>query len=70
MAGSPRLTIAYSVLAGGLTRITLPAPRADTEILVIVQGEGGSAPVRDDIRVTRLDSRGVTRSRNEAVRQA
>jgi hypothetical protein len=70
MAGSPRLTIAYSVLAEGLSRITLPAPHADTEILVIVQGEGGSDPVRDDVRVIRLDSRGVTRSRNEAVRQA
>ena len=70
MAAKPALTIAYSVVAEGLANIALPEPRPDTEILVIVQGSGGTAPVRDDVRVIRLDSRGVTRSRNEAMRQA
>lgn len=67
---SPALTIAYSVLAEGLDRVSLPAPRYDTEILVIVQGKGGKAPKRDDVRVIRLDSVGVTRSRNVAIREA
>ncbi|MFM6968299.1 MAG: glycosyltransferase [Microbacteriaceae bacterium] len=70
MDAKPALTIAYSVLADGLSNIALPPARADTEILVIVQGSGGTVPVRDDIRVIRLDSRGVTRSRNEAIREA
>ena len=70
MVASPRLTIAYSVLADGLGNLELPDPRVDTEILVIVQGAGGTAPVRDDIRVIRLDSLGVTKSRNTAIREA
>lgn len=70
MAASPKLTIAYSVLAEGLSNIVLPEPRPDTEILVIVQGSGGRVPKRDDVREIRLDSCGVTRSRNEAIRQA
>lgn len=67
---SPVLTIAYSVVADGLSRIVLPAPHPDTEILVIVQGKGGAAPKRQDVRVIRLDSRGVTASRNTAIREA
>ena len=70
MAVSPKLTIAYSVLAGGLGHVVLPEQRDDTEILVIVQGRGGSVPRREDVREIRLDSVGVTRSRNEAIRQA
>ena len=70
MAAKPALTIAYSVLAEGLGNVVLPAPRPDTEILVIVQGSGGTVPSREDVREIRLDSRGVTRSRNEAIRQA
>ena len=70
MAANPRLTIAYSVLAEGLPNVILPPARPDTEILVIVQGSGGNPPVRDDVRAIRLDSRGVTRSRNEAIREA
>jgi len=70
MAVSPKLTIAYSVLAGGLGHVVLPEQRDNTEILVIVQGDGGSVPRREDVREIRLDSRGVTRSRNEAIRQA
>jgi len=66
----PALTIAYSVLAEGLSRIVLPPIRPNTEILVIVQGAGGADPVREDVRVIRLDSTGVTASRNEAIRQA
>ena len=66
----PALTIAYSVLADGLSRIVLPPTRANTELLVIVQGAGGSDPVRDDVRVIRLDSTGVSVSRNEAIFQA
>lgn len=66
----PVLTIAYSVLAEGLSRIELPAPEANTEVLVIVQGSGGRAPKRDDVRVIRLDSVGVTKSRNVAIAEA
>jgi hypothetical protein len=64
------LTIAYSVVAEGLSRVVLPPVRANTEILVIVQGSGGRVPSREDVRVIRLDSVGVTKSRNEAIRQA
>jgi hypothetical protein len=67
---APRLTIAYSVLDSGLGNITLPAQRPDVEILVIVQGNGGTVPARDDVRAIRLTSRGVTASRNEAIREA
>lgn len=70
MVANPKLTIAYSVLAAGLSNVRLPDARTDVEILVIVQGHGGSAPKRDDVREIRLDSVGVTRSRNEAIRQA
>lgn len=66
----PALTIAYSVLAAGLSRIDLPPVRPDTEIVVLVQGTGGVAPKRDDVRVIRLDSTGVTSSRNAAIREA
>lgn len=66
----PRLTIAYSVRASGLGRVVLPEFRHDTEILVLVQGKGGRAPSRADVRVRRLDSTGVTRSRNMAIREA
>ena len=70
MAAKPKLTIAYSVLAAGLSNVRLPEARPDVEILVIVQGHGGRAPARDDVREIRLDSIGVTRSRNEAIREA
>lgn len=64
------LTIAYSVLAEGLSRVELPPARPDTEILMLVQGAGGVAPRRRDVRVIRLDSTGVTASRNAAIREA
>lgn len=64
------LTIAYSVLAEGLSRVELPPVRPDTEILMLVQGTGGVAPRRRDVRVIRLDSTGVTASRNAAIREA
>lgn len=70
MAAKPRLTIAYSVLARGVENLSFPEARTDTEILVIVQGDGGAVTFRDDIRVIRLNSVGVTKSRNEAIRQA
>lgn len=70
MAAKPKLTVAYSVLAAGLSNIRLPEARPDVEILVIVQGHGGTIPARDDVREIRLDSTGVTRSRNEAIREA
>lgn len=66
----PSLTIAYSVVATGLSRVVLPPAHANTEILIIVQGKGGTAPKRDDVRVIRLDSRGVTASRNTAIQEA
>ena len=64
------LTIAYSVLAEGLSRVELPPARPDTEILMLVQGTGGVAPKRRDVRVIRLTSTGVTASRNAAIREA
>ena len=66
----PALTIAYSVLAEGLPRVVLPRSRADTEILMVVQGSGEVAPQRDDVRVIRLKSTGVALSRNAAIREA
>lgn len=66
----PALTIAYSVVSDGLTRIELPPLNPATEILVIVQGDNGVAPQRADVRVIRLNSHGVTASRNAAIREA
>jgi hypothetical protein len=66
----PELTIAYSVLAEGVSRVVLPRARADTEILMVVQGSGDIAPQRDDVRVIRLKSTGVAASRNAAIREA
>jgi len=66
----PALTIAYSVLSEGLSRVVLPPARPDTEILMVVQGAGGNPPKRDDVRVIRLHSVGVTASRNAAIREA
>jgi glycosyltransferase involved in cell wall biosynthesis len=64
------LTIAYSVLAEGLSRVVLPPARSNTEILMLVQGAGGVAPKRRDVRVIRLKSTGVAASRNAAIREA
>ena len=64
------LTISYSVLAEGLSRVELPPARPDTVILMLVQGTGGVAPKRRDVRVIRLKSTGVTASRNAAIREA
>ncbi|CAB4872033.1 unannotated protein [freshwater metagenome] len=66
----PALTIAYSVLAEGLSNVVLPPAQPDTEILMVVQGTGGVAPQRDDVRVVRLKSTGVAVSRNAAIREA
>lgn len=66
----PALTIAYSVVSDGLARIALPTANPSTEILLIVQGNGGRTPSRSDVRVIRLESRGVTASRNAAIREA
>ncbi|MEY4263009.1 MAG: hypothetical protein RLY88_717 [Actinomycetota bacterium] len=80
-----QLTIGYSTLFDRLHNIVLPELRGDREILIIVQGtpaEGRDIydnetphPVaehlqRSDVRVIWLDSRGVAKSRNEALRQA
>lgn len=67
---SPRLTIAYSLLDSGLDNLVLPAENNSVEILVIIQGSSGTVPARHDVRVIRLTSRGVTASRNEAIREA
>jgi glycosyltransferase involved in cell wall biosynthesis len=64
------LTIAYSVLAEGLSRVVLPPARSNTEILMLVQGAGGVASKRRDVRVIRLKSTGVAASRNAAIREA
>jgi hypothetical protein len=66
----PALTIAYSVLAEGLSRVTLPPAKSDTEILMLVQGAGGVAAKRGDVRTIRLKSTGVASSRNAAIREA
>jgi hypothetical protein len=66
----PALTIAYSVLSEGLSRVVLPPARPDTEILMLVQGSKGVAPRRSEIRDIRLNSTGVTASRNAAIREA
>jgi len=68
----PLLTIGYSALAERAAGIQLPARRADTEILVVVQGGTvpPDSPERDDVRYLRLESRGVAKSRNEVLRRA
>ncbi len=66
----PALTIAYSVLADGVSRVVLPRARQDTEILMLVQGSGDVAPQRQDVRIIRLKSTGVAVSRNAAIREA
>ena len=79
------LTIGYSTLFDRLQNIQLPELRGDREILVIVQGTPTEARdiydnetphdvpehlQRSDVRVIWLDTRGVAKSRNEAIRQA
>ncbi len=70
----PLLTIAYSTLADRVGNIVLPEQRSDREVLIIIQNLGGIAlfdvPQRSDVRVLELQSRGVAKSRNEALRQA
>lgn len=74
MKTQPTLTIAYSTLADRVGNIVLPEQRADREVLIIVQNLGRIAlfdmPNRADVRVVELISRGVAKSRNEALRQA
>jgi len=69
-----RLTIAYSTLAARAANIELPAMREDQEILIIVQSPDGAThpapPVRDDVRVVHLTSKGVAKSRNAAIENA
>lgn len=69
-----KLTIGYSTLANRVGNIQLPELRADREILVIIQGEDAQ-PIpkhleRSDVRVIHLNSYGVAKSRNEALRSA
>ena len=69
-----RLTIAYSTLASRAANIKLPIARADQEILIIVQNPDNSAaampPLRSDVRVAELSSKGVAKSRNAAIDMA
>jgi len=69
-----QLTIAYSSLASRAANIVLPTARPDQEILIIIQNPDGRTypepPVRDDVRVLHLDSKGVAKSRNAAIDNA
>ena len=69
-----KLTIAYSTLAPRAANIALPPLRENQEILVIVQNPDGiefkKPESRADVRVIELVSRGVAKSRNEAINQA
>lgn len=73
-----KLTLGYSTLASRVGNITPPKPNADWEILIIIQnpeqvawkGSGLGVVLRDDVRVTELDSRGVAKSRNKAIELA
>lgn len=79
-ATRPKLTIGYSTLGDRFRNIALPKERQDREILVIVQNAGGGAlgdvvgelgaSGRGDIRVIELNSYGVAKSRNVALREA
>lgn len=75
-SGQPpiRLTIAYSTLANRAAAIRLPVRREDQEILIIVQNpdriEFPAAPMRSDVRVVELGSKGVAKSRNTAIEVA
>jgi len=67
----PLLTVGYSVIAERAGGLTLLPRRADTEVLVVVQGEGvAEVPQRADVRVLRLPSTGVARSRNAVLDHA
>src|SRR5215211_344550 len=67
----PSLTIGYSVLADRIAGLQLPAPRADVELLVVVQGDADQpVALRGDVRLVRLSSLGVAKSRNEVLRRA
>jgi len=69
-----RLTIAYSTLADRAENIELPAMRPDQEVLIVVQSPDGGThaapPARADVRVVRLDGKGVAKSRNAAIDNA
>ena len=68
----PLLTIGYSVLGSRLGALQLPAPRADVEVLVVVQGAPAepSAEGRPDVRYLFLDTWGVSKSRNAVLDHA
>jgi len=70
----PRLTIGYSTLGERVRNIEFPPPQQSTEILVVVQGYFAAVPTsvkaRNDIRVIRLTSTGVARSRNAVISAA
>jgi glycosyltransferase involved in cell wall biosynthesis len=80
MSGSDRsvdslsLTIAVSTVGDRMTAITLPPPSQGVSILVLVQQPGENCEARfcdrNDVRVIRLTSLGVSRSRNAALDRA
>lgn len=69
---APMLTIAFSTIADRMSSIRLPEPRPDWEVLILVQSDSPitDAPLRDDLRLLVLNSRGVARSRNAAIDNA
>ena len=62
------LTLGYSSLASRVGNIQPPQLEVDSELLLITQGGGFKAP--KGFRSVELDSIGVAKSRNEAIRQA
>lgn len=69
----PVLTLAISTLGAGIARVSLPDPSPRVRVLVLWQAPLEDAPawaIRPDVDVVRLESRGLSKSRNAALRAA
>lgn len=72
-AHRPLLTLAISTLGSGITRVLLPPVHPEIEVLVVWQQPDRENPAwasRSDVRVVRVDDKGLSRSRNRAMDEA
>ena len=69
----PVLTLAISTLGIGITRVSLPEPTPRVRFLILWQEPSEDDPawsIRPDVDILRLEGRGLSKSRNAALRAA
>lgn len=69
----PFLTLGISTLGAGITRVMLPPMHPELEVLVIWQQPDRANPSwsdRADVRILRVEEKGLSRSRNMALQEA